>query len=77
MPPELDADDEANAVELMEWTAPVIRGLVAFQDGHFIHHCEVCGVEAGFGYGVALNKDELGRWFCATHRSEGRGRADG
>jgi hypothetical protein len=35
--------------------------------GRFIHYCH-CGKWGSFGVGVALNKDQLGTWFCPEHK---------
>jgi hypothetical protein len=32
------------------------------------HWCEVCGVEAAWGYGVHLLAGEMGEWYCGLHR---------
>lgn len=48
--------------------APPIPGVGYDADGHFIHTCEVCGRDAGYGFGVHLMADKLGRWFCAEHK---------
>lgn len=46
-------------------------GFVGYDaEGHLIHHCAVCGKEAGFGYGVSLLRNQLGTWFCKEHRPD-------
>jgi hypothetical protein len=48
-----------------------MSSFVGYDDaGHFVHGCEVCGIDAPFGYRVALRKGELGRWFCREHRPD-------
>lgn len=64
---ELQADRVAVEVEAKTFRARM--GLVEWKDGHpFLHYCEECGAEAFFGYGVNLQKEKLGRWFCRHHR---------
>jgi hypothetical protein len=49
------------------------RGRVETQDGLFLHFCVECGAWGGFGYGVNLRADQLGRWYCGAHRPQGVG----
>jgi hypothetical protein len=39
-------------------------------NGHFMHSCAICGVDASFGYGVSLRLGILGEWYCREHRPE-------
>jgi len=49
------------------------RGRVGWQAGFkLLHFCQVCGAWAPFGFGVNLRAGQLGRWFCAEHRTQGR-----
>jgi hypothetical protein len=41
-------------------------GSVGYEDGHFVHYCH-CGKWGAFGEGVALNRDQLGKWYCREH----------
>ena len=47
------------------------RGRVETRDGLFLHFCVECGAWGAFGYGVDLQADHLGRWYCAAHRPQG------
>jgi hypothetical protein len=72
------AQREANAKafeEARQFAADDLRSRIAavgkraeIIDGYLIHNCCVCGVEASFGYGVSLLKNQLGTWYCAQHR---------
>jgi hypothetical protein len=51
------------------------KGFVGYDEGdRFVHYCEVCGIEAGHGFGVAVHlgersrPKEVGRWFCSQHK---------
>lgn len=35
---------------------------------HFVHNCDICGANAGFGYGSFLTRGIPGRWRCWEHR---------
>lgn len=35
--------------------------------GRFLHYCH-CGEWGAYGYDVALNRDQLGTWYCLEHR---------
>lgn len=50
---------------------PARRGRVETRDGLFLHFCVECGAWGAFGYGVNLQADHLGRWYCAAHRPQG------
>src|SRR5271163_36053 len=46
-------------------------------DGHFHHPCVICGEPGTIGYGAAVNKGRLGRWFCAEHAPKPKKRTGG
>jgi hypothetical protein len=47
------------------------RGRVQELERVFLHFCAECGAYGAFGYGVNLRAGQLGRWYCAAHRSIG------
>jgi hypothetical protein len=36
----------------------------------FEHYCAVCGNWGAFGYGVSLQNDKPGIWYCFEHRPQ-------
>jgi len=58
----------------IEWLEPVeqlrcYRGPYVDHAGRFVHWCqhELCGREAGRGFGVDVRQGRLGRWLCPDH----------
>ena len=45
---------------------PARRGVFRRPQGRFEHFCAVCGAWGSFGYGIT--GEQLGRWYCFTHR---------
>ena len=51
------------------------RGRVQELEGAAVlHFCFECGAWGTYGYGINLRAGQLGRWYCAAHRSRGDAR---
>jgi hypothetical protein len=65
---EQDNHGECRVVPISEATHAIIKRYLigpGWKDSHF---CEVCHVEAAYGFGVRLLQGKRGRWFCNEHK---------
>jgi hypothetical protein len=60
------AADPAKGEPPYDEPCPARRGVIRRPHGRFEHFCAVCGAWGGFGYGIT--GEQLGRWYCFTHR---------